>query len=408
MDKKTFCAAPWFQVRTSSSGELTSCCVMRTNKTSFAGKTNYRWPENTVEDWLNSDYLQYVRQALNNGEQIPECDLCWIKEKYNQTSLRQIINDYFTNKEKNIDWLDYYFSKKTDYNSELLVSADIKLDNTCNFACIMCIPEDSSKIWHIWNNNQDNKFVKAGLDQNPNRLEDIKLIYREKDNYRLLQNIVLQRPKLLKILGGEPLLDKKMFKILEQVPLDISKKINLNFVTNGSVNLSESAERLSHFKSVTFGVSLEGIGDVQDYLRRGSDWQSIEQNILSYQGHVYIAYTLQALSVYYAHELFAWCNKNNMPINFGILKNPAYLSLDAIPTDLKQTIYDNLKQAKIEFVKDLDNDVTQESKTLADLILNSSYKPELLADLREFVNWYDPNGKHSQIFPEWQPYFSKI
>ena len=406
MDKKTFCAAPWFQIRTSSQGYYRSCCVMQCDKTEFAGKTDYQYPHNTLDEWMDSDYLNHVKTNLANGIQIPECNRCWVKEKYNETSLRQIINDSFYNTK--FDWIEYYFNKKNILDKAPLVGADIKLDNTCNYACIMCNPMDSSKVWHIWDKNKHNKFVRQVTDNEPDYLDNVKLIYKEKNNYDLLVNIINKKPKYIKLLGGEPLLDKKMFSILESVDHKISKNITLIFITNGSVNLVQTSERLEHFKDVQFAISLEGVGAVQDYLRRGSTWKDVEQHILEYQQKnpraVHVHYTLQALSIFHFADLAEWCNKHHIPLNFGLLSNPPYLSIEAIPPDLKKIIHARLKHCVFKSSIDTDNDVDQNSN-IAQMIIDSNYNDGLLKNLQEFVQWYDPDLNYKKILPEWTQYF---
>ena len=408
MNRDTFCAAPWFQHRITTNGQLKSCCVMQPEKTEFTGKHDYTYPHNTTTEWHNSDYIKYVRESLHNGVKIPECDKCWAIEKSNKkNSLRQNINDYFSGNSMGIDWYSVYFKDKKDYNSDLLLSADIQFDNNCNFACIMCNPHDSSKIWNIWSKNKNNKFVKEVLDKDPDYLDNVKLIYREKNNYGLLQQILSKTPKFLKILGGEPLLDKNLLEILKSLPESKSKKINLIVVTNGSLSLIDFAKKLQHFKSIQFVVSLEGIGRVQDYLRRGSNWEVIKKNILDYkissQDNVYITYTLQALSVFHLPDLLAWCNDENLLINFAVLYNPDYLSLSAIPDDLKEAIYNKMKHTNVRFSVDFDSEFS-ENDDIAKMVLSSNHDPELTKKLAEFIQWYDADNQWQSVLPEWKEY----
>ena len=135
INKQTFCTAPWFSVRNENSGEYRACCQHSIEKTEFQGRTKYNSNE-SMESWLNSDYMQYLRKELTQGNQVAECHLCWDRETEGLDSLRQNTNNMLTNsRTDNLSntWLPVYFKNKTNYLSDLLLAADVKLNNVCNF-----------------------------------------------------------------------------------------------------------------------------------------------------------------------------------------------------------------------------------------------------------------------------------
>jgi len=285
MNKNTFCSAAWFQVRNGhSDGNYRVCCEIQPSESEFSGERFLKWPDKTPKDFFNSEYTQYIRKKLNDGERIPECYRCWKKEDTGGKSLRQTLNDTVTNNQgHDLDntWLKNYFKNKKNFVSDILISADTKISNLCNFSCIMCNPMDSSKLYTKWQKNKDNPAIRKLLkNEKPNYLDNVKRVYMNKNNrYFLLKSFLNLKPKHIKILGGEPLMDKRLLEILEN--FEEKSKVKLLFVTNGSKSLVEVSEKFKNYKDVNYTISLEGTGSIQDYIREGSDWKNIKKNVLS-------------------------------------------------------------------------------------------------------------------------------
>jgi len=394
-NKKTFCAGAWFQLRNQQNGEYRPCCEIEPSKTQFEGKVQYAWPENQPSEYLDSPYLQYLREKMNEGIRIPECQKCWIKEDNDIVSLRQILNNTVTNNlASQIDntWLDSYFDRKTDFHHDILLSADIKVSNVCNFSCMMCSPTDSTQIYSIWTQNVNHPMVRDVLKVEPQYLINIKQNYQSKSNYDLLAAILDRSPRHVKILGGEPLLDSKMLDILKGLPTQKKSRISLMFTTNGSINLREFHKQLVDYKQINYVVSLDGTQLVQDYVRRGSTWSLIEKNIDDWnQDHrpVDVHCTVQCLNILHVPELLDWCDDRKIKITFGLVEKPDYLSLSALPDVLKQIIAKR---------------IGCRHKGLADILNSYVHDPLLVSKLRDFLDWYDPENHWRGIFPEWREF----
>lgn len=400
---KTFCAAPWFQIRKENDNKYRPCCQIDISQTHFGGKIDYTWPNTRPDEFLNSQYIQYLRNNLNQGVQLPECRRCWEKESLLHQSERQIINNFVTsNQGQNLDktWMPLYFKQKNNFEFDFLLSAEIKVSNLCNFSCAMCSPKDSSQIYSIWKSNQSHKIVQTFLNTYPNYLTDIKKRFLDSD-YDYLDTILNLCPKHIKLLGGEPLIDKILLeKLVNLDPLKKSK-ISLLFITNGSVDLGEFSNSLSGYKQVNFVVSLEGIGSVQDYVRRGSNWNQIEKNILKWNAThrpVNIAFTLQCFNAMHLPELHKWCHDNNINLSINTLENPEYLSIKSIPPKIREQIFKKFNQ-----IPYWSGSQINAFKKLFD---QHPHKKELLPTLKEFTDWYDQSQQWSNIFPEWVEFLS--
>jgi sulfatase maturation enzyme AslB (radical SAM superfamily) len=399
-NSKTFCAAPWFHIRKEQDNKYRPCCDFDPAASEFDGKVNYNWPLDSPEDYLNSDYLKYIRQNLNQGIPLTECKKCWFKESMSSVSLRQIINDTVTNnqgKNLNNSWLNSYFQQKHNFDFDLLVSTDIKVSNLCNFSCVMCNPEDSSQLYTVWKKNKSHPIVQIKLNDNPTYLDDIKQRYVE-STYDYLDMILNTCPRHVKLLGGEPLLDKTLLNRLQTLSPEKKSKISLLFVTNGSVNLTNFANQLKGYKQINYVVSIDGVGSVQDYIRRGSNWDQIQSNIFEWnQRHrpVDIAFTFQCLNAWYLPEFYQWCTDHHLKFTFGVVKDPDYLSVKIIPPEFRKKIFQKYDQSNIP---------AEQIEGFKKIIISNTYDQNLHMTTKKFLKWYDPDDRWKNILPEWQEF----
>ena len=408
MNPDTFCSAPWFAIRLDWDGKYRPCCEFDEKLSNFTGRKEYQLHDTTADEWMSSEYSQYLRQELTNGNRLPECNNCWQKEKNAVKSFRQYTNDTVSNNQgDNLDntWVKLFVNRNTNYQDYRLVSADVKLSNVCNFSCAMCSPYNSSKIYDKWQSNLDNTFVQEQLHQQPTFLKDIALINQSKRGYQHLKDILTHPLRNLKILGGEPLLDKELFRSLQDQPQDKKSQIHIEIVTNGSQDLVSAAKKLQGYKSVSFTISLEGIGDMQDYVRKGSHWPDIEQNILNAKRNgilVNVNYTMQAVSVLNLHELILWCHNNQIAISFGILEHPDYLEVSILPNNIRKLIIDNLSKIQDINIINSDNNLVLLVNGIIELIDNLPIIPGKYSRFLEYIAWYEQDSpvKLQDLCPE--------
>jgi pyruvate-formate lyase-activating enzyme len=397
INDSTFCAAPWFQLRNSNLGNYLACCSIKHEKSKFTGQIDYKWPTHSPVEWMNSDYMQYLRQELTNGNRLPECDGCWQREDHQMVSQRQVLNNTITyNQGDQLDqtWTKSYFNNKTDYAHDLLLIADIKLTNLCNFACAMCVPKDSTQIYSQWKKNKKHPWVIQQLQKNPEYLDQVKQVYIDKHNHQLLQYAIQKKVRHIKFLGGEPLLDQAALDLLSAVDIEQKERTSLIIITNGSVDLDSVCQQLGNFQTIQFIISLEGVGAVQDYIRKGSSWSVIEKNVDNFlakysnsKNNLRIHHTVKELSLYHLHELVNWCDGKNLQLSTEILTMPEYMSVAVIPEELRLPCFQKL----------IDN-----HPGLVGSIQQIDYQADLKSQLQDFLTWYDPSNTWQNIFPEWR------
>lgn len=333
---------------------------------------------------MASDYARYLRDQLGSGQHLDECHRCWKKESAGVTSARQMMNENLGIDPTPPAWMQSFFQSDRDWH---VVMADIKTSNVCNFSCVMCDPIDSSRIHERWSREQEKSQIQSRAGENLRWFNVIMDSQSQRDCYRFLDQVIKQGARRLKILGGEPLLDKKLRSVLANVP-DPSK-IDLHFTTNGSQDLVACHHEFSKFKTVTFSVSLEGIGTVQDWARQGSDWTQIEKNILAareHQVHVVINHSFQAATILRLHELLRWADQHALLVLFGSVDWPEWLSLGVLPESLR----DQAKRS-LESWPEVHRYVDQ-----------TQSRPDLQKKFLDYVEWYESAGnlKLRDIVPE--------
>lgn len=355
-----FCWWAWFGARINATQKITPCCLFQVSKSNFTGNKEF----NSYKEYNQSNYAKYIRKNLFNNIKLSECNACWDREKAGLPSLRKDSNqllEKFPFSEKTIEKL---------INDPPLLSIDLNVSNLCNFACGMCDGHHSTKISHelILNPENDLGLHPVGY---INSIDQI-------------NNIPFENLKNMKLLGGEPMINKKLIKKLQQFPDKVKENLYLHLVTNGSVDILEFSKRIG-FKNLTYSVSLEGIKNVNDYARKHSNWSQIEDNILKSKDYydITIHTTLQPMTIFGLNDLTNWANNHNLKFTYGQINNPKYLSFNAFPEKLFNRL-----------------DI---SDNIIEIILESySFDQSLFEKFKKFIMWYDKtsNNKFLDVFPE--------
>jgi sulfatase maturation enzyme AslB (radical SAM superfamily) len=90
---------------------------------------------------------------------------------------------------------------------------------------------------------------------------------------------MIGKARKIKLIGGEPTVAKDMFTLLDlAVESGHADHIELSFYTNITNMQDRWLEQLGKFEKVIVNCSLEGMGDMNDYLRPPSKWPSVWKN----------------------------------------------------------------------------------------------------------------------------------
>jgi len=239
---KNFCAAPWRGLHIQVDGGISTCCA---GEIKF-GNIN----TDTIESALAHEKLKEIRSQIKEGN-LPD-DYC-----------KSCKNSIEKNLSCEKDWhnsLNEDFDIETagiEYHSPVIF--DARWSNTCNSACVYCGPTFSSK-WASLVSNQQHKIEQDKKDKIHNFF---------KKNSSTLKTVAM--------VGGEPLLLKENVDLLDSIPSDVSIDIISNFSTD--VTKSKVFEKLLHRRKVHWHISLENVGERYEYVRQGSKWQNLINNL---------------------------------------------------------------------------------------------------------------------------------
>ena len=202
---------------------------------------------------------------------------------------------------------------------------------TCNATCISCNSVSSSK----W----------GELEQHINPTA-VQQKYKFIDIDYIKQKVDFKNLKMLSLIGGEPLYEKKNFDLLEYILELGNNQVFLSLVTNGSVPLTKKQKQiLSKFKNVNFCLSIDGTESTFEYLRFPLKWDDLISNLTFFRevtDNISANYTLSNLNILNHNETVAWFNRQNIPYSNNPVYNPAWLQSRALPLEIKSVLKDRL------------------------------------------------------------------
>lgn len=340
---KTACGAVWGSISTDTMGRLRPCCTINSTTLTDSKGEPYKIDKvGDLERFWYSDVMKDIRKAGMENIWHPLCFKCQQQEKGGSFSQRELY--------KNL------LPKSLTSNSAIpnIRMLNLLLSNKCNMKCRMCSPKNSHLIGreskahglqHIWGNDV------WGNDQtlmynNPVSIDDEAMIELVEAYHSTIEEI--------QFAGGEPFLSDTQFLVLKKlVDLGVSEKITVTYNTNGTIPLDQYYDLWSKFKKVSISVSLEAIGDLANYIRYPTNWNTITRVMTSLNSasteiiQVKVNCLVQALNVLRIHELIEWMYQfdNIMRIpSFSTLVLPEHQHLRNIPLELRKQSAQKIKE----------------------------------------------------------------
>lgn len=236
------CSAPWRGLHIRTNGDILTCCAGATS----LGNIH----TDKFEDVLNGKVIKEVRQSIKDGKLHEEyCKNCIAITKQNVRCELDWHNDI--NKDFKLEEVDLDYTYPTLF--------DARWNNTCNSSCVYCDETQSSK----W----------ATIKKAPAFLKNIK----NKDYLTTFFENNRDKWRTISLVGGEPLMIKENMMILD----NCEKDVPIMVITNLSSDLSTSKvfEKLMTFETVGWHLSFDNVGEHYDYVRQGSSWQVLNNNL---------------------------------------------------------------------------------------------------------------------------------
>jgi len=284
-ESKTFCLAPWLSIHTWPDGKTYPCCIWNSNEP--IGNIN----DQSLKDVWNNDAMRRTRIGMLNGEKISSCRRCYHLEETGDKSYRQRIN------KEHWDKIDYIDSTDSDGNLKImnLHLWDIRISNFCNFKCRSCGLGLSSS-WY-----SDSK----ALGQNP---EKALININDKASFMDMLEPHYDCVDEIYFAGGEPLMMPEHYQILDKL-LELGRTdVNIRYSTNFS-KMSFKGKHIfeywEKFPNLELYVSIDGVGKIGEYVRKGYDDKLFNQNVIDYKNskvkHTDYAYAITYGVLNYLH-----------------------------------------------------------------------------------------------------------
>ena len=163
----------------------------------------------------------------------------------------------------------------------------------------------------------------------------------------------------LQFTGGEPIINKEHYDLLDSIPDEVKRRIKLRYASNLSYIKFKKYDLIkiwNKFKSVNIKVSMDGVGDVYNYIRRDGDWDTVYANMMILDSEPTIdlaaGITVQAHNIFHMPEFYKFWKESPIDLKFitaNILQTPKYLRPNLWPAEYRELILNKLEEAKKEF-----------------------------------------------------------
>lgn len=297
-----FCIAPFKNLVIGTDGELLPCCDYM-----------IKGPDIKEFDVWKDSTLKELQSNVIAGKIDPGCHNCIRKEdnQYYQ-SHRQFLNNKYKNE------IDKIVSDFENGVVPQLDRVEFRVANYCNLKCRMCGEYASSSITAEYQKNKE-KYNSISL------YMDVNKTYRWWEQPGILEKIknLLSSTNEVSLAGGEPLIVEEFINMLGQ----LSNSFSLGITTSLYVKNKHILDKIKSLYQINLYVSLEGIGEHNDYVRSGSDWTVIEENINYIKSSnvlVHIQHVLQHTSIFAIPNLIKFAEQNKINISFHEVNYNSY------------------------------------------------------------------------------------
>jgi len=257
-------------------------------------------------------FMKQMRDDLRKDKPVNGCSKCYKAEQLTGKSMR---TEYIA--ESRLGFSD------TPPSEPVLTYIDLALSNVCNNRCRMCGFELSTN-WYS-DSKKLGREIPHGLIQHKNDLTDIDF---SKINY-------------IKMIGGEPLMEQdKFIAVLEKCKLN---ELNILVTTNATVRPNNKLlALLQQCKKVRWNLSIDAFGPLNDFLRKGSYWDEVKENIAWFAINFYKNVNINGVvSIYNSNNFFEltdYTSKHHPEVNvkFNMIDGVDYMHPKHLPDSAKQ------------------------------------------------------------------------
>lgn len=304
----SFCTAKWLQSTILLyNGETHSCHHPSRHKISLD-----RLKDNPSQIH-NTPIKIFAREEMLKGIQTKECDYCWRIENMKTEHLSDRVYKSASN------WGQSKFDEVVaSGNGQNIIPnyVEVAFETTCNFACMYCTPDVSSRWMEDAESNGPYKLSSMNM-HDVVWLKDSGKLPIHRDEYNpYIDAFWKWWPELypnlhtFRITGGEPLLSKHTWSVFNWIKENPNP--NLEFAINTNLNvpkklidklIEEIKSAQDKVKEIKIFTSLEATGNDAEYIRYGMNYSEFISNLNYVMSElpnvrVVIMTTINALSIF--------------------------------------------------------------------------------------------------------------
>ena len=340
-------------------GDITMCCDQ--------SSLGLNAKDVSLQQAYTSPQFKRVRDNITKGIKDSSCNICWLSEDAGLDSPRT----RFSGMHEDSNYLSHW---------------DIRDDNLCNMACRICGPYSSS----MWNqealkHKEDSKYYHMPISDT--------IVQSTKPNTIEAFTENLQYCKSVYFAGGEPLINNTHWDILKTLydneMWDVHVRYNTNLMKTKYKGM-DALDMWEKFNRLSVAVSVDAVGELAEYARTGTVWQTLENNIkrLAEYHRMQANITTSLLTVHELDKTIRHLQHIGVAdvYYFNVLRTPNFLSINLLPSEYKEQLLKKLNLQQFEDAKGIEhlqNILFEEPHNKQELIEQFKYYNEKLDQVRD-------------------------
>jgi len=296
---KSLCKIPYAQAFMNPDGSYRNCC---STTPQILGR------ETDFIKWWKGREMEHLRDSLQ-GEKLPtQCSKCQNEKEADQDSMLDV------------GWRD------VKSIGELPSRFQIGFSNICNIGCWSCDENFSSVIQEekraMGILPVDHIDPRKSFGENwPSFKDHILKSYEEHDSI------------LINVFGGEPTISKEFVEFLQTlVDLGLNERTRIEIFSNCNDPRDGFRTLLIDHKweHISILASIDAIGHANDWIRYGSNWESVERNFHEFRkvaDYIEIISVLSPLNASIFPELKRYCDDKNIKHTTQLANYPWFLDV---------------------------------------------------------------------------------
>ena len=368
MPNDKFCPAPFMHAYINANNRGYKLCCM----SHVVGRwDNTKSLKEQHEVFWTGETMQNIRKEFLDGKMPESCDWwCggWEREGiYHKSDRIDFIRRYElemgTEELQEVEWCPIHGT--VEYSKP--VDLDLRSSKLCNLKCRSCNSLWSTEIEkEVLENPEIQKWSHWDMvTTSEHSMKKAKQINWEDPNFDVISNLDFSKVFRLKMSGGESLIDPRVYTIIKKiVDGGHAAKMRLHFITNCTSLPHRIYKLLTEFKEISFNISVDGVGDTDDFLREGANgkhhWEEKQEVFhriftlpnLKWAG---IMHVWQPVSAFQVKKNVKWFlegsrqySKHN-GVTFNPIVDPWYLSVSWLDDDHKDYVRQQIQECITEY-----------------------------------------------------------